>query len=246
MKKEKKIKIFLGSTYLLLISSFLWVFFNNFSISEISSYEFIKNNSIYFEEIKNKNFFLISVVFFLLTIIWVLLLGFGSPVLLVAGFIFGKWIGSIYAVLSLTIGATLLYLFANFFLKDLIKEKFLKKFSNLNEQFKKNEFNFFLIYRFVGGIPFFISNIIPTIFNIKIKNFIFGSLFGMYPQIFVWTALGEGLNKIIEKNQQVPLITEILLSSEIYIPIIGFVILLVLGIIIKNFYYKKSGAPTQN
>ena len=246
MKKEKKIKIFLGSTYLLLISSFLWVFFNNFSISEISSYEFIKNNSIYFEEIKSKNFFLISIVFFLLTIIWVLLLGFGLPVLLVAGFIFGKWVGSIYAVLSLTIGATLLYLFANFFLKDLVEEKFLKRFSNLNEKFKKNEFNFFLIYRFVGGVPFFISNIIPTIFNIKIKNFIFGSLLGMYPQIFVWTALGEGLNQIIEKNQEVPLITEILFSSEIYIPICGFVILLVLGIIIKNFYYKKSGAPTQN
>ena len=246
MKKEKKIKIFLGSTYLLLISSFLWVFFSNFSISEISSYEFIKNNSIYFEEIKSKNFFLISIVFFLLTIIWVLLLGFGLPVLLVAGFIFGKWVGSIYAVLSLTIGATLLYLFANFFLKDLVEEKFLKRFSNLNEKFKKNEFNFFLIYRFVGGVPFFISNIIPTIFNIKIKNFIFGSLLGMYPQIFVWTALGEGLNQIIEKNQQVPLITEILISSEIYIPIAGFVILLVLGIIIKNFYYKKSGAPTQN
>ena len=246
MKKEKKIKIFLGSTYLLLLSSFLWVFFNNFSISEISSYRFIKNNSIYFEEIKSKNFFLISIIFFLLTIIWVLLLGFGSPVLLIAGFIFGKWIGSIYAVLSLTIGATLLYLFANFFLKDLVKEKFSKRFSSLNEQFKKNEFNFFLIYRFVGGIPFFISNIIPTIFNVKIKNFVFGSLIGMYPQIFVWTALGEGLNQIIEKNQQVPLITEILFSSEIYIPITGFVILLVLGIIIKNYYYKKNGAPTQN
>ena len=44
MKKEKKIKIFLALTYLLIISCFLWVFFNNFSISEISSYDFIKNN----------------------------------------------------------------------------------------------------------------------------------------------------------------------------------------------------------
>ena len=53
MKKEKKIKIFLGSTYVLIILSFLWVFFSNFSISEVSSYEFIKNNNIYFEEIKS-------------------------------------------------------------------------------------------------------------------------------------------------------------------------------------------------
>ena len=239
MKKEKKIKIFLALTYILIISCFLWVFFNNFSISEISSYEFIKNNHNYFDEIRNKNFFLISILFFLSTIIWVLLLGFGSPVLLISGFIFGKWIGSIYGVLGLTIGATLLYLTASYFFKDLVEKKFLKRFSTLSEQFKKNEFYFFLVYRFVGGIPFFISNIIPIIFNVKIKNFTFGTLFGIYPQVFVWTALGEGLNQIIEKNMEAPSVSEILFSSEIYIPIIGFIILLVIGIIIKNIFYKN-------
>ena len=129
MKKEKKIKIFLALTYLLIISCFLWVFFNNFSISEISSYDFIKNNYNYFYEIRNKNFFLISIFFFLFTIAWVLLLGFGSPILLLAGFVFGKWIGSVYAVIALTTGATLLYLIVSYFFKDLVEEKFLKRFS---------------------------------------------------------------------------------------------------------------------
>ena len=200
MKKEKKLKFFLGSTYVLVILSFLWVFFDNFSLSEISSYEFIKNNNEYFNQLKNKNFFFISLVFFIFTIIWVLLLGFGSPILLLSGFIFGKWFGSIYAVLSLSIGATLLYIFANYFLKDIVEEKFSKKFSNLNDKFKKNEFTFFLIYRFVGGIPFFISNILPTIFNVKIKNFFFGSIIGMFPQIFIGVSLGSGLNEIIKNN----------------------------------------------
>jgi uncharacterized membrane protein YdjX (TVP38/TMEM64 family) len=168
-----------------------------------------------------------------------LFLGFGSPVFLISGFIFGKWIGSIYAVLSLTIGATLLYMFANYFLKDLVEEKFSKRFSNLNEKFKRNEFNFFLIYRFVGGIPFFISNILPTIFNIKVRNFFLGSLFGLYPQIFVGTSLGSGLNKIIDNNLEPPTLTKLLLSSEIYIPILGFIILLVIGIMVKIFFYKK-------
>jgi len=239
MKKEKKLKIFLGSTYVLIILSFLWVFFDNFSLSEISSYEFIKNNNDYFNQLKNKNFFLISLVFFIFTIIWVLLLGFGSPILLLSGFIFGKWLGSIYAVLSLSIGATLLYIFANYFLKDLVKEKFSKKFSNLNEKFKKNEFIFFLIYRFVGGIPFSISNILPTIFNVKLKNFFFGSIIGMFPLIFVGVSLGAGLNEIIQKNIETPSLIEILFSPEIYIPIIAFIILLIAGIFIKNIFYKN-------
>ena len=239
MKKEKKIKIFLGSTYVLIILSFLWVFFDNYSLSEISSYEFIKNNNVYFNQLKNKNFFLISLTFFIFTIIWVMLLGFGSPILLLSGFIFGKWFGFIYAVLSLSIGATLLYIFANYFLKDMVEEKFSKRFSNLNEKFKKNEFTFFLIYRFVGGIPFFISNILPTIFNIKLKNFFFGSIIGMSPQIFVGVSLGAGLNAIIQKNTEAPSLIKLLFSPEIYIPIAAFVILLIVGIIIKNIFYRN-------
>jgi len=239
MKKEKKLKFFLGSTYVLIILSFLWVFFDNFSLSEISSYEFIKNNNDYFNQLKNKNFFLISLVFFIFTIIWVLLLGFGSPILLLSGFIFGKWVGFIYAALSLSIGATLLYIFANYFLKDFVEEKFSKRFSNLNEKFKKNEFSFFLIYRFVGGIPFSIANILPTIFNVKLKNFFFGSIIGMSPQVFVGVSLGAGLNEIIQKNIETPSLIELLFSPEIYIPIIAFIILLIAGIFIKNIYYKN-------
>ncbi len=239
MKKEKKIKIFLGSTYVLIILSFLWVFFDNFSLSEISSYEFIKNNLVYLNLLKNKNFIVISFVFFIFTVLWVLLLGFGSPILLLSGFIFGKWYGFIYAVLGLSVGATLLYIFANYFLKDLVEEKFSKRFSYLTEKFKKNEFIFFLIYRFIGGIPFFISNILPTLFNVKIKTFLFGSIIGMSPQIFVGAALGAGINQIIQKNIETPTLIDLLFSEEIYIPILAFIILLIIGLISKNIFYRK-------
>ena len=85
--------------------------------------------------------------------------------------IFGKWLGTLIIVFGLSIGATFLYMFANFFLKDLIEEKFSSRFNNLTQKFKEREFTFFLIYRFIGGIPFFISNILPTIFNVKVRNF---------------------------------------------------------------------------
>jgi len=239
MKKEKKIKFFFGSSYVLIILSFLWVFFDNFSLSEISSYEFIKNNLEYLNLLKSKNFIVVSFVFFIFTVLWVLLLGFGSPILLLSGFIFGKWYGFIYAVLGLSIGATLLYIFANYFLKDLVEKKFSKKFSYLTQNFKKNEFTFFLIYRFIGGIPFFISNILPTIFNVKLKTFLFGSIIGMSPQIFVGASLGAGINQIIQKNIEVPSLMDLLFSAEIYIPILAFIILVIIAIISKNIFYRK-------
>ena len=171
MENENKLKIILGIIYLSIVTGFLLLFFSYFSFDDFSSFELIKNNRDKLNDIKNSNLLIASILFFIGVIIWVMLLGFGSPVFLVGGFVFGKWIGTILIVFGLSIGATLLYISANYFFKDLIEKKFSSKFSNLTEKFKKNEFTFFLIYRFVGGIPFFISNILPTLFNVRIKNF---------------------------------------------------------------------------
>ena len=105
MKKEKKIKLFLGSSYLLIVFVFLWFFFSNFSIQDFTSFELIKENRNALEKLKSNNIILSSILFFLGTIIWVLLLGFGSPILLIGGFIFGNWIGTIIVTKSLSIGA---------------------------------------------------------------------------------------------------------------------------------------------
>ena len=238
MNNTKNIKIVLGISYILIISIFLWFFFKNFSIQDFTSYELIKANREALEGIKNNNIILSSIIFFLGTIIWVLLLGFGSPIFLVGGFIFGKWLGTLLVVFGLSIGATLLYIFANFFFKDIVKEKFSSRFNNLTKQFKKNEFIFFLIYRFIGGIPFFISNILPTLFNIKLKNFFFGSLLGMTPQLFVGVSLGAGLSKILEENKEPPTFFELILTPDIYLPVIGIIFLVLIGIYLKKYFLK--------
>ena len=239
MNREKKIKLFLGSTYILIIFVFLLIFFNKFSFQDFSSYELIRENRNALEEIKNSNIFISSIIFLISTIVWVLLLGFGSPVFLVGGFIFGKWLGTLLIVFGLSIGATLLYVFANYFFKDLVEKKFSSRFSNLTEKFKKNEFTFFLIYRFVGGIPFFISNILPTIFNVKVRNFFLGSIIGMTPQLFVGASLGAGLSKILEENAEVPTILELIFTPDIYLPILGIIILVSIGFIFKKKFYTK-------
>ena len=239
MNKEKKIKIFLGSAYILIVSIFLWFFFSKFSFQDFSSYELIRDNRDTLEQVKNSNIFISSILFLLGTIIWVLLLGFGSPVFLVGGFIFGKWLGTLIIVFGLSIGATFLYMFANYFLKDLIEEKFSSRFNNLTEKFKENEFTFFLIYRFIGGIPFFISNILPTIFNVKIRNFFIGSVIGMTPQLFVGASLGAGLNKILEENSEAPSLLQLLLTPDIYLPIIGIITLVLIGFLLRKKFYSK-------
>ena len=155
------------------------------------------------------------------------------------GFIFGKWLGTILVVFGLSTGATLLYILANYFFKDLIIKKFSKKFFKLKEKFKNNEFSFFLIYRFIGGIPFALSNVLPCIFNVRVSNFFWATLIGLAPQLFLVVSIGSGLEKIIEQNLEAPRIIDLIYSPDIYIPMIAFGALLIAAIIARKIFYKK-------
>mgnify|MGYP001385616607 FL=1 len=216
MEKTKKIKLFIGLFYLIAVGLFLYFFISKFNLQDLTSYDFIRANRTYLFELKNSNLFLISIIFLLLTILWVFpFLGFGSPVALFGGFIFGKWIGTLVVVLGLSIGATLLYVFGNYFLKDLIREKFLNKYQKLEKKFKKSEFIYLLIYRFIGGIPWQLSCLLPTLFNVKIINFFLATVIGIIPQIFLAVSIGSGIEKVIDQNSKIPKVSDIIFSLQL-------------------------------
>ena len=230
MEKTKKIKLFIGLFYLFFIGLFLYFLFSNFSFQQLTSYEFIKDNVDYFSKIKKSNLILLSLFPFL---------GFGSPVALLGGFILGKWIGTIVVVLGLSIGATFLYIFSNYFLKELVREKFLNKFQNLEQKFKNSEFFYLLIYRTAGGIPWQLSCILPTLFNVKVVNFFSATFLGIIPQIFLVVSIGSGLETVINQNLKPPRIIDIISSPNIYLPLVVFIILVIISIFLRKMFYKK-------
>ena len=240
MRKAKKFKLFLGLFYFLLVGVFLYYFLSKFSFQEITSYDFIKNNREYFFELRQKDLLFLALVFILFTIIWVLAAGFGSPVAILSGFIFGKWTGTLIVALGLSVGATILYIFANYFLKELIKDKFLSRYKNLEIKFKKSEFIYLLVYRFIGGIPFAISNVLPCIFNVKILNFFFATIIGIIPSLFLICSIGSGIEKIIDENIKAPGFLEIITSKEIYFPLSLFICLVVITIFFRKVFYKNK------
>ena len=56
----------------------------------------------------------------------------------------------------------------------------------------------------------------------------------MAPQLFVGTSLGSGIEKVIQDNVKAPTFFELIFSPDIYIPIIGFLILVFLGILLRK------------
>jgi uncharacterized membrane protein YdjX (TVP38/TMEM64 family) len=239
MTKFKNIKLLIGLVYLTILSIFLYFLLSKFTIQEIQSYEFIKSNLNYFQFLKEKNNFIVSFLFIIFSAIWVFLAGFLSPLAIFSGFMFGKWFGLIYVVLGGSLGATALYLFANYFLKDLIKKNFTNKFSFLAEKFEKSELVYLLLYRFIGGIPFVISNMLPCIFNVKPGNFFVSTVIGISPQIFLIASIGSSLEKILNMEEEMPKISEIIFLPSIYIPIVIFIFLIILSMFLKKIFYKK-------
>ena len=122
---------------------------------------------------------------------------------------------------------------------DFIREKFLNRFKNLEQKFKKSEFIYLLLYRFIGGIPWQLSCLLPTIFNVKLINFFFATLIGIIPQIFLAVSIGSGLEKVIDQNSEIPGITDIIFSADIYLPILAFVGLVLLSVFLRKLFYKN-------
>jgi len=237
---SSNLKLFVGTTYLVIILVGLYFLFSVVDFKDLTNYEFIRSNKHIILEYKNNNFFKLSFIFFIFSIIWVLLLGFASPLLIFSGFVFGKWWGVVLALTATTIGAALLYLLAGFFFRDIIEEKLSPKFSKLREFFTKNELIYFMCYRFVGGggTPYAIQNVLPILFNMSLKNYVVATYLGSLPAMFVTVALGSGIGSVIDQNKELTF-SSVLFSPDIYLPIIGFTAILIIAFIIKKFFFKK-------
>jgi uncharacterized membrane protein YdjX (TVP38/TMEM64 family) len=236
---DKNLKIILGSIYLVILIAFLYFLFLGFDVSRIDDFSYYKLLQEDIEQYIGKNVALNLFLFFLFSIFWIMLLGFGSPILLLSGILFGKWVGTFISTISISIGALLLYIIANFFFRDLINFMLKEKFEKFIDRFKKNEFYYFLAFRFAGGlgIPFGLQNILPVIFNIKNSNYFFASFLGFIPHFFIWNAIGAGINNFIKDSDSFNLI-DLIMNNEIYLPVIIFLIIIFFSLIVKKLFFK--------
>ena len=229
------LKVFLGVSYLFILLIFLYFIFSKVEISRLNDFFYYKELQLTLENFIGNNVYINLLFFFVFAVIWVTLLGFGSPILIVSGILFGKWIGTFISVISISFGALILYSIVKFFFADLVQKIFINKFTKYIDLFQKNEFYYYFIYRFVGGlgVPFCLQNVLPVIFNMKKLNYFFSSLLGFIPGFFVFNTIGAGLNKYVKESESFSFIN-LFLNKEIYLPILMFVCLIIVSLFIKK------------
>lgn len=236
---SKKIKFLLGFVYLVLLIIFLYLVFLNIQITRLNDFSYYKELQVMAENLITQNFLINTIIFSIFAIVWVFLLGFGLPITLLSGILFGKWTGTMVVTISMSLGALALYITANFFFNEFVKKLLWKKYIKYIVLFQRNEFYYYFIYRLVGGLglPFFLQNLLPILFNMKKSNYFFSSILGLIPGVFILCSVGNGLNIFIQKNEVFSFI-ELIVLPEIYYPILMFLGLLILSLFIKKNFFK--------
>mgnify|MGYP006163911743 FL=1 len=232
---SKKLKVFLGICYLSILFLFLYFIFSKIEISRLGDFLYYKELQTNLEIFVGKDLFFNLFLFSIFAIIWVTLLGFGSPLLIVSGILFGKWIGTFISVIAISFGALILYSITSFFFEEYVQKILKNKFSKYINLFKKNEFYYYFIYRFVGGlgVPFFLQNTLPVIFNMKKFNYFLSSLLGFIPGFFIFNTIGAGLNKYVKDSENFSLI-DLISNQEVYLPLVMFICLIIMSLLIKK------------
>ncbi len=238
---NNNLKIFLAISYLLLLFVFLYYVFTALDTNRLNDFSYYKELQTNLDNLISANILINIIYFSIFSIIWVALLGFGSPLLITSGILFGQWLGTLVSVISISLGALILYSIGTFFFRDLVRKILEKKFEKYIQLFQKNEFLYFFIYRFIGGlgIPFGLQNLIPVLFDMKKINYFFSSFLGFIPSMFIMNTIGAGLDSYIE-SAEIFSVIDLILAREIYLPILFFISLMIFSLIIKKKFFDNA------
>jgi uncharacterized membrane protein YdjX (TVP38/TMEM64 family) len=127
----------------------------------------------------------------------------GSILTIIGGFLFGWLVAGFVTVGAATAGATLVFVVAKSTLGEFLRQKagpFVKK---LTEGFNNDAFGYLMFLRLVPVFPFWLVNIAPALFNVKMRTYLITTFLGIIPGTFAIALLGSGLGSVIDRQKAV-------------------------------------------
>ena len=231
MKLSKKISIL----FLLIFFVILWITY--FLNKDFFQLETFFSNLDFIQNFISQNY-LLSIFTFLILYSFLILCNFpfASLLSMINGFLFGTWIGGTISLIGGTLGAFGIFIIAKNFFSDFIKNKFLNKYSYIENYFNKNDLELMTLIRIVPAAPFFIQNLILAGLGANNKKFFFTTLFGLAPWSFIFGSVGQGLEEIFINKTELSF--SLIVQPEYLIPL-GFITFLIVMIISFKKKFKK-------
>ncbi len=114
-----------------------------------------------------------------------------------SGFLFGWVMGGLLVVLAATAGATVLFLVARTAFGDVLRRRIGGHAARLAKGFEDDAFAYLLVLRLAPIFPFWMVNIAPAFFDVRLKTYIAATALGIIPGTFAYAYLGRGLESVL-------------------------------------------------
>lgn len=181
---------------LLVIVGFIFAY-RWFDLGQYLSLENLKNHQEALNDYYLDNKALVAFAYIAIYIITTALSLPGAAILTLAGgAIFGLVFGTVLVSFASTIGATLAFLVARFFLRDFVQSKFKDKLKKINEGVQKEGAFYLFTLRLIPIFPFFLINLVMGLTPIKTITYFLVSQVGMLPGTIVYVNAGTQLAQI--------------------------------------------------
>lgn len=163
----------------------------------------------------------------------------GALVLTLAGgFLFGPWLGAAAAVISATIGSTIIFLICRTAFGEALAASAGPGLAKLQEGLRRNAFSYILTLRLIPVVPLFVINIAAGLVALPLRTFVIASLIGMAPGSLVYAGLGAGLGAVFAKGQQPNL--RLIFEPQILYPLLGLAALSLLPVLWQAITGRKA------
>jgi uncharacterized membrane protein YdjX (TVP38/TMEM64 family) len=161
------------------------------------SWEFIRANLDSWQAQVQENLALALVVFFAVYVgMTALSLPAAALLTLVAGALFGRWLGTAIVSVAATLGATLAFLSSRYVLRDWVQQRFAGRLATINRGVEKDGAFYLFTLRLVPVFPFFLVNLGMGLTPVRVTTFAAVSWLGMLPGTFVYANAGTELGRL--------------------------------------------------
>lgn len=120
-----------------------------------------------------------------------------SVLTLFAGFLFGWFLGGALVAVAATIGASTIFLIARGALRGILSEKLGARVARMAKGFEDDAFGYLLVLRLAPIFPFWLVNIAPAFFDVRLKTYAAATFLGILPGTFAYAYLGYGLDSVL-------------------------------------------------
>ncbi len=210
-----------------------------FGLDEYVSLEVLKENRQLLLDYVAQNAALASIVFLLVyTVAVAFSIPGGALLTIVGGFMFGIVWGASLVVVGATLGATCVFLAAKTALGDTLHEKAGPWMVKLEEGFQENATSYLITLRLVPLAPFWLVNLAPAFFGVRLRTFVITTFFGIIPGTVVYASVGNGVGATFDAGGEPDL--GIIFKPEILLPLIGIALLSLVPVVYKKMKARKA------